>query len=263
MGRQAIEWPEILPWPRQGVSLVDSHLHLGPPDASEVVAFAERCGGVLFPCGVDERSSIAILKAAEAHRGVLRPFVGVHPSEAAKSEGLGWLGDALDQAAGTGEIGLDPSYSPTGEGTPQLRVFVAQVEASERRGLPVQVHSRGAERQVMEILQTYRPKSVLMHWLEKEELLPAVIDRGWFVSFSPAVLYSKKLQRIAKRCDPALALAESDSPVAYAPLGSVHGPSLIPSVAFRLGELWGMPFADALKATAENAMSFLGSSSKG
>lgn len=241
---------------------VDSHLHLDSPDMERVVSYAKGSGAVLLPCGVDERSSGALLRAAAAHRGV-EPFVGVHPSEATKSGELGWLEGALSEAAGVGEIGLDPSYSPTGPGSDQLKAFTAQLEAAEKKGLPVQVHSRGAEAQSIDLLGVYRLKGVLMHWLEAENALDAVIERGWFVSFSPALVYSKKIQRVAKRCDLSLALTESDNPVPYAPLGGVRGTPLVPSVAFKLGELWGKPFQEALFLTAENAMRFLGRPSKG
>ena len=240
---------------------VDSHLHLDSPGNERVVSYAEASGVVLLPCGIDERSSGAVLRAAAAHKGI-EPFVGVHPSEA-KPGDLGWLEGALSEAAGVGEIGLDPSYSPAGPGSYQLKAFTAQLEAAEKKGLPVQVHSRGAEAQTIETLGSYRLKRVLMHWLEAENALDAVTGRGWFVSFSPALVYSKKIQRIAKRCDLSLALTESDNPVPYAPLGGVRGTPLIPSVAFKLGELWGKPFQEVLFLTGENAMRFLGRPSKG
>ena len=127
----------------------------------------------------------------------------------------------------------------------------------------MQVHSRGAETQVLDVLGSFRTGPLLMHWLEREDVLPAVIQRGYYVSFSPAIVYSKKLQRLARKCDPALTLVESDSPVSYAPLGGALGSALVPSVAFRLAELWGAPPLEVLAQTARNALSFLGGDSKG
>lgn len=242
---------------------VDSHLHLDSPDAEAIVRYAEASGGLLIACGVDEPTSVAVLAAAHGHPGSVFPFVGVHPSEVGKAPGLGWMQGALDKATGVGEVGLDPAYSPAGAGSPQAKSFQGQLEAAQERGLPVVVHSRGAEKQVLDTLATFRLKAVLMHWLESEEQLPSVVGRGYFASFGPAILYSKKLQRIASKADPALALAESDSPVAYAPLGGVHGPSLVPSVAFKLAELWRRPFEDVLHLTSDNAERFLGTRSKG
>lgn len=237
---------------------VDSHLHLDSPDAGDIVKFAASAGVLLLGCGVDEKSSRALLELAEGAPGNVRPFVGVHPSEAEGGGDLGWLGEASKKAAGMGEIGLDPSYSAVSRGSAQMRVFQAQIEAAEAEGKPVQVHSRKAEAECLELLGASRVPRVLMHWLESEEALPKAMERGYYVSFGPALLYSRRLQRIAARADLSLVLLESDAPVRYAPLGGAGGPGLVPSVAFRLAELLGEPFQDTLVRCTENSLRFLG-----
>lgn len=237
--------------------IVDSHLHLDGQDAGETVKFASSTGALLVACGIDERTSRELVRLAESSSGVVKAFVGVHPSEATKSGSLGWLLEAAREASGIGEIGLDPTYSPIGEGGPQMDTFGRQVEVADKLGKPVQVHSRKAEAKCLEILSGHKVRA-LMHWLESEEALPGVMDRGYYVSFGPALLFSKKLQRMAAKADPSLMLLESDSPVAYSHLGGVRGPMLIPSVAFKLAELRKERFAEALERCNQNAMSFLG-----
>ena len=134
----------------------------------------------------------------------MKAFVGVHPSEAGRDEDLNWFESALEGASGAGEIGLDPKYSPLGPQGPQTRAFQAQLAAAERAGKPVQVHSRGAERACLDVLSSFKTRSLLMHWFEGEEFVRDLRDRGYFVSFGPALLYSKKLQRIASSYDPTL-----------------------------------------------------------
>jgi len=112
-------------------------------------------------------------------------------------------------------------------------------------------------------MEGFEPRGVLMHWFQREELLPEVLNRGYFVSFGPFTLYSRKAQRMAARVGPAQALVETDSPVPYTPLGGPHGPSLLPSVVFKLAELWEMSFEDARVAILENAFRYLGASGKG
>ncbi len=255
--------PEIPLCPRQRVRFVDSHLHLDASDSPLAVASARAAGVVLLACGVDRETSERVISFATGAPGTVEAFVGVHPSEAEKERDLSWFPQSLERARGAGEVGLDPTYSSTGEGSAQLVAFTAQLGAAERQGAPVQVHSRGAEAQVLDVLGSFRTGPLLMHWLAREDVLPAVLQRGYYVSFSPALLYSKKLQRLARRCDPALTLVESDSPVSYGPLGGVHGPALVPSVAFRLAELWGLPPREVLAQTARNALRFLGGDSKG
>jgi TatD DNase family protein len=258
-----MEWPEIPPCDRQAVRFVDSHLHLDSTDSPLAVANARAAGVALLACGVDRETSQGVLKFAVSNPGTVEAFVGIHPSEAERERDLSWVSEALEQARGAGEIGLDPSYSSTGKGSAQLAAFSAQLEAAERRMAPVQVHSRGAEAQVLDVLGSFRTGPVLMHWLGREEVLQAVLQKGYYVSFSPALIYSKSLQRLALKCDRALTLLESDSPVPYGPLGGVHGPALVPSVAFRLAELWGAHPLEVLAETARNAHRFLGGDSKG
>ena len=240
---------------------VDSHSHLGDMDAREALALGEATGMLIVSCGTDRRSSRASLKLAAGAPGRVVAFVGVHPSE--KSGGLGWLPEALEAATGLGEVGLDPSYSPAGPRGAQRRTFVAQLELAQKLGKPVQVHSRGAEETVLEVLDGFRLRGVLMHWFESEERLPAALDRGYLVSYGPAVLYSRRLQRMAAKSNPDQVLTETDSPVAYGPLGGVKGPSLVPSVVFKLAELWGGGFEEARVRVAGNAGRFLRLPEKG
>ncbi len=218
---------------------------------------------LLFCCGVDKTTSSEAARTAAQHPDRVRAFVGTHPSEAAREPDLKWLAGSLETSSGVGEIGLDPKYSPIGPDSAQRVVFTRQLEAALREAKPVQVHSRGAEQKCLETLESVGPKSVLMHWFEEENLLSRLVDKGYFISFGPALITSKKLQRMAARCDPGSVLTESDSPVSYRPLGGVHGPSLIPSVIFKLAELWGHPFEETRILTTENALRYLGPAEKG
>ena len=240
----------------------DSHLHIEGPEAPRVLALAEATGILLGACGVDRETSENALRQAESRPRTVKAFVGVHPSEAVKEGDLGWVRYALGKAAGLGEVGLDPKYSPTGPRSAQQRVLRAQLDSVLGKK-PVQIHSRDAERECLDTLGGYRLGPVLMHWFQDETLLREVQDRGYFVSFGPSLLYSKKLQRMAARFPHTQVLTETDSPVAFGPLGDAHGPQLVPSVVFRLSELWGERFEDAGATLFGNAERFLGLSEKG
>ncbi|HEV2226626.1 MAG TPA: TatD family hydrolase [Nitrososphaerales archaeon] len=242
---------------------VDSHLHLDGSLGGDEVRETSGLEMVLFCCGVDKVTSTETLRTAARNPGRVKAFVGTHPSESEGRPDLKWMEDCLSAASGVGEIGLDPKYSGIGPGSAQREVFTRQLEAARGADKPVQVHSRGAERECLEILEDVAPQSVLMHWFQEEALLGRLTDRGYFISFGPALVHSRKLQRMAARCEPGSVLTESDSPVSYRPLGGVHGPSLIPSVVFRLSEVWGYTFEETRILTAENALKYLGTVEKG
>ena len=110
----------------------------------------------------------------------------------------------------------------------------------------------------LDVLEGYTLGASLMHWFEGEDCVSRVIARERFVSFGPAILYSKKLQKIADRCPPEFVLAESDGPVAFAALGGAEGPGLIPSVAFKLGEVWGKSFDEVVLQLSLNERRLFG-----
>jgi TatD DNase family protein len=241
--------------------LCDAHVHLPAyPDPGEVVAGARRRGMRLVSVGVSPAEAAPNLKLRDGSPDTVSCFIGVHPSEAASTpNGLDVLSPLWEAADGVGEVGLDPKYSEVSSGSAQMGLFKAQVEVARRLKKPLQVHSRGAEGTCLDVLDGYSLGPVLMHWFEGEELLGRVLSRPRaFVSFGPAILYSKKLARIAKRCPPEAALTESDGPVPFAALGGAGGPGLVPSVAFRLAELWGKSLDEAVIQLSLNEKSYLG-----
>jgi TatD DNase family protein len=197
------------------------------------------------------------LAIARTEPHLVKAFLGVHPSAAGAGDSLEWFEGALREATGAGELGLDPKYSDVSPKSPQMVTFAKQLEAVERAGKPVQVHSRGAEKQCLEALSSYDLGSVLLHWFQGETELKEASDRGFFVSFGPALLHSKRLQRMVSHLDPALILAESDGPVTFVSLSEAGGPSLIPTVVFKIAELWKTTFSEAEERLLRNGLSYL------
>jgi TatD DNase family protein len=225
-----------------------------------VVAGAVRREMRLVSVCVSPAEAAHNLELRDGNLGAVKCFIGVHPSEAVSTPaGLEELSPLWEAADGVGEIGLDPKYSEVSPKSAQMGLFRAQVEVAGRLKKPLQVHSRGAEGSCLDVLDGYSLGPLLMHWFEGEELLERVLSRPrTFVSFGPAVLYSKKLQRIAKRCHPEAVLAESDGPVSFGALGGAGGPGLVPSVAFRLAELWGKSLDEAFLQLSLNFRSYIG-----
>ena len=214
----------------------------------------------LISVGVSPAEAAPSLKLRDQSPDTVKCFIGVHPSEAVSTAvGLGDLSPLWEAADGVGEVGLDPKYSEVSVKSAQMELFRAQVEVAGRLKKPLQVHSRGAEVACLDVLDGYSLGTLLMHWFEGEEQLARVLSRPrTYLSFGPAILYSKKLLRIAKRCPPESVLVESDGPVAFAALGGAGGPGLVPSVAFRLAELWGKSLDEAVAQLSLNAESYLG-----
>lgn len=241
---------------RAPASLMDAHVHLPAyHDPAEVVANASRWGMRLLSVTVSTAEAAPNLLLREENPSTVKCFIGVHPSEAASTPAdLDELAPLWGGADGVGEVGLDPKYSEVSPKSAQMELFTSQVEVAERLNKPLQVHSRGAEEACLDVIEGHSIRTVLLHWFEGEEVVNRALSLPRsFVSFGPAILYSKKLVRIARKCPPESILTESDGPVAFAALRGAEGPGMIPSVAFKLAELWGKSFDEAVLQLSLNA----------
>jgi len=238
----------------------DAHVHLSDyEDSTQEIGYARANGAILFSAGIDEPSSRISVSLASKHPGIVRAFVGIHPSEATKSEDESWVQKLLARASGLGEVGMDPGYSPAAEGGRQRTLFGAQLSAAEKQKKPVQVHSRGAEKEVLDVLSSHRLDRVLLHWFQGESEASLAVEKGYFVSFGPALILSKKLQRIARTWARDRILVETDGPVPFSALGGAGGSWLIPSVVYRLSELLELEFSECARVVFDNSLDFLGS----
>jgi TatD DNase family protein len=140
--------------------LVDTHAHLSFPqfesDLEAVIANASEAGVLrIVNVGTDLEMSRRAVSLADRHEDVYAT-AGFHPHdvERATPVGLTALAELLDHAkvVAVGETGLDfyRDYAPRAL---QEEVFRHQIALARDRGLPLVVHSRGAEARVAEILE--------------------------------------------------------------------------------------------------------------
>jgi len=198
--------------------VTDSHAHL---DACEEPAATllerARATGVtrVVTIGTGIDSCRAALAIADEHDGVFAAL-GVDPHQAASPEAgrLGELRELLShpKAFAVGETGLDNvrQYATPLE---QRRLFDEQLELADELSLPVVVHSREAADETAEALGPFRG-TVILHCFSSPALLPAALERGYYVSFAGNATYPKaqELRDAAKALPADRILVETDSP---------------------------------------------------
>lgn len=75
------------------------------------------------------------------------------------------------------------------------------------------LHSRGAEREVLEQLQNYKIQLAIFHWYSGSiSLISKIVDSGYYFSLNPAMIKSKSGQRIIEAIPREFVLTESDGP---------------------------------------------------
>lgn len=162
------------------MKIVDTHTHLDgeefDEDRSEVMMRAKEAGvGMVFLPAIDVKTSEAVLKLSHEYPGYAYPMIGLHPEEvkADWKEQLGKIKTILDahltavdglngikyksDYIAIGEIGLDFYWSREFENE-QLEAFEKQVEWSCETGLPLMIHCRKAQNEMLHILRKWKDK---------------------------------------------------------------------------------------------------------
>jgi TatD DNase family protein len=197
--------------------MIDTHAHLdGCDDPAAVVARAKAAGVtriVTIGTGID--SCRAALAIAVQHDGVYAAL-GIDPHQAGSAEAQrsGELRDLLThpKAVAVGETGLD-NYHHYAAPDEQRALFDAQIALAAELRKPVVIHNREASAATADALARF-DGTVILHCFSSPDLLPAALDRGYYVSFAGNATYPKAAElRDAAALVPAdRILAETDSP---------------------------------------------------
>lgn len=246
----------------------DSHCHLTAdafdPDREEVLARAREAGVMGMVCIAstpdDARSA---LELAEANADVWCT-AGLHPHEAANATD-GWTDRVRDllshpRVVAVGECGLDFHYDFAPRDA-QFRVLAAQVELAAESGLPLVVHSRTADQEMIQVLRDLPAgvRGVLHCFTGGDELLEAGLEEDWFVSFAGIATFSRfDAMDQVRRVPEDRILVETDAPY-LAPVpyrGKRNEPAHVILTTRRLAEIRGVDPREFARTVEANARAF-------
>lgn len=140
-----------------------------------------------------------------------------------------------------GEIGLDSTNPGYPSLEKQLPFFQTQLELAKTLNLPVVVHSRGSEKQVVKICRDIGIRRVLFHcFTGSYDAMKAVIDAGFYISFSGMITFKNAaIREIVPAVPIDRILIETDSPyLTPVPFrGKKNRPSLLTYTSEELSRL--------------------------
>lgn len=179
--------------------------------------------------------------------------------------------------AAIGEIGLDYSryllrqkaeaqgVNETDIQDIQRSCFEAHVDLARELGLPVNVHSRNAERETLDILVRAGVSGTLHAY--KGKVGPAVEAARTgrlFFSFPPSIVYKKEYQTVACALPSDCLLLETDSPsLAAGGPRERNEPGCIYIAAQKIAELRGVTVDEVAEQTTRNALRLFAKSAEG
>jgi TatD DNase family protein len=159
------------------------------------------------------------------------------------------------EVVAVGEIGLDYHYDMPPDR--QRDLFARQLGWAVERDLPVVVHSREAEDDVLAGLREHRGARGVIHcFTEGPAMAEAAVELGFYVSFAGIITFksAQDLRDIAARVPLERTLVETDSPY-LAPVphrGKRNEPAFVVEVAKTIAELHGVSLEEVERVTSEN-----------
>ena len=254
------------------IQYIDTHCHLDgeefAEDREEVVARAKAAGvSAIFLPAIDVKSCQTVLGTCAQYPGYCHPMLGLHPEEV-RADWQVQLTEIKALLSGIfnprpisiGEVGLDFYWSREFE-QEQLLAFEEQVRWSVETRLPLMIHCRKAQNEMVSILKRYAhdlPGGVFHCFtgneLEARELLQFesfVLGIGGVSTFKkshlPDVLPATvSLDRIVLETD-----APYMAPVPYR--GQRNEPAFVLQVLRRLAEAYGVSEEEVARITTDTA----------
>lgn len=244
--------------------LVDSHVNLHgeqfADDLDAVVARARDVGvGTMLNICCKMSEFAPVLSIAERYENMFAS-VGTHPHEAHENPNIK-ASELIElsqhpKVIGIGESGLDFHYNYS-TSDDQYANFQAHIDAARDTGLPLIIHSRNADSEMANLLETEMKKGAfpaLLHcYTGGEELAQRAADIGVYFSLSGILTFKNahELRAIAKTLPEDRLMIETDCPY-LAPIpyrGRRNEPAYVAEVAQGLADLKGWSLEDTHERT--------------
>ena len=244
--------------------IIDTHAHLEEvEDLDLALKRAEKAGVIaIITMGSDHPSNRWALEISERQRSEkvkVYAALGIHPwgLDASKIDSaLKFIRENITRAVGVGEIGLDYWLKDVRK-DPEKRnrqktVFRSLLEIARDHEKPTSIHSRGAWEDCLEIVREVGVERAVFHWFSgPSNVLKGLLKQNYFVSATPAAVYSRE-HRIAIQMTPLeKLLLETDSPVKYR--GETSEPAHITKSLEAVAELKGISKKTVANRTTKNA----------
>lgn len=250
--------------------LFDSHAHLDDRrfdrDRGSIIRRAKENGiSYIMNPGADYESSVRAVELANKY-DMIYAAVGVHPHDAKTMDDIMLqLLKAMTKkpkVMAIGEIGLDYHYDNSPRDI-QRKWFREQIRLAKEVKLPIIVHDREANNDVMKILKEENAfeNGVLMHcYSGSAELARQYVKLGAYISIAGPITFknARKAVEVVEAVPIEYLMIETDSPyltpVPYR--GKRNESSYVRFVAEKIAEIKGISFEEVAEKTTQNAKKY-------
>ena len=248
---------------------IDTHAHYDDQqfdiDRETLLQSMEEQGvGTIVNASATVESWQKVLELTEQYP-FLYGMIGVHPDEvgALDEERFQEMERLLreEKIVAVGEIGLDYYWDNESHDI-QKKWFIRQLELARKTGLPVNIHSREAAADTMQILKEYGQgmKAIIHCYSYSKEMAEEYVKMGDLLGIGGVVTFknARKLKEVVQAVPISHLVLETDCPyLAPEPNRGKRNSSIyLQNVAKAIAELKGMTTEEVIQITEANAKAF-------
>jgi TatD DNase family protein len=233
--------------------MIDTHSHIYGPefddDRAEVLQRARLAGvdKVLLP-NINEESIARMLQVAKEYPDMCYPMMGLHPEDVKEdwAQVLDRMEMQLDGMIAVGEVGLD-FYWDTTFRKEQVEAFERQICWAVERNLPLVIHMRKAEQELLEVMERHKSDGLrgVFHCFggSKETASRMLKHEGFVLGIGGVVTFkNSRLAETLRHVPLDRIVLETDAPY-LAPVpyrGKRNEPSYVAHVARFLSDIYNV-----------------------
>lgn len=236
--------------------LVDVHCHLEHEwfknDLDAVIARAKEAGvKTIVTAGINPETNRAALELTKKY-DIVKCSLGIYPIDALETETkdlsfplkikpfsvdeeLNFIEENKHKILAVGEIGMDLKTGKDEKN--QRELFIKQLELASKIKKPAIIHSRGAEQQVIEVLESFKLKTIIHCFGGKISLAKKIKDNGWCFSIPPVITRLEHFQKIVDLAPITQLLTETDAPYLSPFKGERNEPSYVTETIKKISEI--------------------------
>lgn len=236
------------------MNFVDAHCHLDLCQQKEIPAIIERAKKAnvqIITNGVNPESNRKVLELAEKYSEV-KSALGLYPIDALKlsdkeiTQELNFIRSNKDKIVAIGEVGMD--FKESDEIERQQQTFQKIIELAKEIDKPLIIHSRKAEKEVIEILEKNKAEKVIMHCFSgKFSLVEKIVKNNWKLTIPTNVKHSEHFQNIIKKIPIGNLLCETDSPFLHPDKLRDNEPANVVESYKKIAEIKNIPLNEVQK----------------
>ncbi|MBL7054153.1 TatD family hydrolase [Candidatus Woesearchaeota archaeon] len=212
--------------------LIDIHCHLDHPSfngkTEEIINNAEQAGlKIILTAGINPETNRKTLELAGKF-DIVKPALGIYPVKTLQKEiesgeyplkknifdideEIVFIKKNKDKITAIGECGLD--YSQNENSAEQKKLLEKLISLAEKINKPIIIHSRKAESDCIDLLESSKLKKVLMHCFSgKKKLVKKASDLGYYFSIPANVVRAQNFQLMVEELNINQLFCETDSP---------------------------------------------------